>query len=125
MDVLTVSEAVASIAATGAVSNLSGQAALDVVARIRGRLRAVLHRDERSLDAFACALEDPTDKSRIRELAKAVAWYAQHDDRFASELANWAQEFSIGTSISQKARAGRDTYTAGRDMTVNQRPEAH
>jgi hypothetical protein len=125
MDILAISEAIAAIAATGAVSTVSGQTALEVVARIRQRLRDVMHGDQRSLDALMRALENPSDEGRIRELAAAVAWYAQRDQNFAAELAAWTSRFSAERPILQNVRAGRDAYTAGRDITITYRPESH
>jgi hypothetical protein len=123
MDIVAVSEAVALMAATGAVSGLSEHAAVDMAARIRNKIRAVFNGDARSLDSLTRAVEDPTDQNRIRELAAAMAWYAQRDHLFANEMTTGTQEFSPTWSVSQKIRAGQDAYTAGRDMTVNQSSE--
>jgi hypothetical protein len=124
VDVVTVSEAVALMAATGAVSGLGQSAALGVVARIRERVRAVFGGDARSTDALERAVEDPADEGRVRELAAALAWHSQRDEEFAGELAEWAREYAPAGSVTQNVRAGRDAYTAGRDVTVHQRPEA-
>lgn len=123
MDVAAVSEAVALMAATGAVSGMAENAALGVVARIRERVRGVFGSDERSVDALELAVADPSQE-RLQELASALAWYARRDEEFAGELAGWVREYAPGGSVVQNVRAGRDAYTAGRDMTVDQRPEA-
>jgi len=121
MDVGAVSEAVALMAATGVVSGVAEHAALGVVARLRERLREVFGGDARSVDALERALEAPQDAGQVRELASALAWYAERDEVFASELEGWATEYTPQGSLVQNIRAGRDSYTAGRDMTV-QRP---
>lgn len=116
-------EAVALIAATGAVSGLGESAALGVVSRIRERLRAVFQGDARSTDALERAVAVPSDEGRVRELVAALSWYAERDQVLAGELAGWAGEYGPAGSVTQNVEAGRDAYTAGRDMTVNQRPE--
>jgi hypothetical protein len=123
VDVVAVSEAVALMAATGAVSGLGESAALGVVVRIRDRVRGVFGSDARSADALEQAVADPSEE-RVQEFAAALAWYARRDEEFAGELAGWAQEYAPAGSVVQNVRAGRNAYTAGRDMTVNQRPEA-
>jgi hypothetical protein len=123
VDVVAVSEAVALIAATGGVSGLGESAALGVVARIRDRVRRVFGSDTRSADALERAVENPSE-GQVRELASALAWYARNDEDFASELAGWAQEYGPSGTVVQNVRANRDAYTAGRDMTVNQWPDA-
>jgi hypothetical protein len=122
VDVVAVSEAVALMAATGAVSGLGESAALGVVGRIRERIRGMFTSDARSVDALERAVADPSD-GRVQELAAALAWYARRDEEFAGELAGWAREYAPAGSVVQNVRAGRDSYTAGRDMTVNQRPD--
>lgn len=121
MDVTAVSEAVALMAATGAVSGVAEHTALGVVARIRERVRAVFDADARSMDALEQAVVHPSDEVRIGELAAALTWYARHDEGFAAELAEWAAEYAPTRSVVQNVRAGRDAYLAGRDMTINQR----
>ncbi|MBO2448935.1 hypothetical protein J4573_17665 [Actinomadura barringtoniae] len=123
VDVTAMSEAVALMAATGAVSGLSESAALGVVERMRQRVRAVFGSDTRSVDVLEQAVREPSDEGRMRELTAALAWYAQRDEEFASDLAGWADEYMPAGSVVQNVRAGRDAYAAGRDMTVNQRPD--
>ncbi|WP_433180657.1 hypothetical protein [Actinoallomurus sp. CA-150999] len=124
VDVASVSEAVALMAATGAVSGLGESAALGVVKRIRDRVREVFGSDARSVDTLERAVEDPGDEGRVGELASALAWYARRDEEFAGELVGWAREYGGAGAVVQNVRAGRDAYTAGRDMTVNQRPDS-
>jgi hypothetical protein len=123
MDVGAVAAAVALMAGTGAVQGIGEQTALAVVARIRARIRAVFGRDERSVDALERAVECPQDQDRVGELAAALAWYAQRDEGFAEELREWAATYAPSGPVNQQVHAGRDAYTAGRDMTVQQRPE--
>lgn len=117
MDVEAVSQSVALIAATGGIAGLSEAASLEVVRRIRERLRTVFGGDQRSRDALDDAMEDPEDPGRIEELTAAVRYYARRDEVFGAELARWAGEFTA-PSVTQNVRAGRDVFAAGRDMTV-------
>ena len=87
VDIAAVAQAVALMAATGAVSGLGESAAMGVVARVRDRVRAVFGGDARSVDALDRAVREPDDADRIRELAVALAWYGQRDEQFAGELA--------------------------------------
>ncbi|GAA4637772.1 hypothetical protein GCM10023196_092930 [Actinoallomurus vinaceus] len=121
MDVTAVSEAVALMAAAGAVSGVAKHTALGVVARIRERVRAVFDADARSMDALEQAVGHPSDEERIGEPAAALTWYARRDEGFAAELAGWAAEYAPAGSVVQNVRAGREAYTAGRDMTINRR----
>lgn len=104
MDVVAVSEAVALMAATGAISGLGESAALGVVGRIRERMRGVFTSDARSVDALERAVADPSD-GRVQELAAALAWYARRDEEFADELAGWAREYAAG-GVGGAERAG-------------------
>jgi hypothetical protein len=123
MDVGAIAATVALMAGTGAVQGIGEQAALTLVAKIRTRIRAVFGRDERSVDALERAVECPQDQDRVGELAAALAWYAQRDEGFAKELREWAGTYAPSGPVIQQIHAGRDAYTAGRDMTVQQRSE--
>lgn len=118
MDIEAISSAVALMAATGAVSGLGEGAALDTVNRIRERIRLKFGGDPRSVEALEGAVADP---SRVQELASALAWYAQQDPAFRTELTGWAEQ--LAPHVTQNVRAGRDAYTAAGDMTVHQRPD--
>ncbi len=120
VDVAAVSEAVALMAATGAVSGLAESTALGVVAGIRERVRRVFGADARSIDALERAVEDPAE---VGDLVAALVWYARHDEGFAAELAEWARKYTPPASVVQNVWAARDAYAAGRDMTVHQRPD--
>lgn len=119
MDVAGVSEAVASIAATGAIQGLSEDGARSLVERIRARITAAFTGDNRSTAALTDAVDDPEDPVRLARLADALAWYAEQDPDFGSELADWAGRHAPARAVNQRIEAGRDAYTAGRDMTVN------
>jgi hypothetical protein len=121
MDLVAVSESVALMAATGAMSGLGEHAALGTVSRVRERIRLVFGGDTHSMNALNEAVADPADEGRIADLAAELAHHAKRDAAFREELGRWAAEYAPG-SVTQNVRAGRDTYTAGRDMTVHQRP---
>ncbi|MFJ2397366.1 hypothetical protein ACIOTI_32030 [Streptomyces sp. NPDC087843] len=118
MDVATISYSVALMAATGAVSGLGEDTALRVVQRIRDRIRTIFGSDTRSLDSLDGALANPTDESQILRLVSALAWYAERNDDFRSDLLDWTKRHAPSGSVTQFVRSGRDAYTAGRDMTV-------
>jgi hypothetical protein len=122
MDLVTVSEAIALMTATGAIQGLGEKAALDVVTRFRERIRDAFRGDSRSTDALESAVDNPADEHRIRELASALTWYVGRNGQFADELAKWANQYQPAGSVTQNVKAGRDAYTAGGDMTVNQKP---
>lgn len=123
MDIAAVSSAVALMVAGGAATTMGEQVALDLVERIRERIRAIFGSDERSAEMLDQAIEEPGDESRIRSLAEALSWYARRDEEFAGELEGWARDHPAPASLVQNVRAGRDAYAAGRDMTVNQRSD--
>jgi hypothetical protein len=123
VDLVAVSEAVALMAATGAVSGVSESAALGVVAQIRERVRRVFDGDARAVDALARVMQQPDDRGRVLELAAALTWYGERDGGFAAQLTEWASTYAPAGSVTQNVRTGRDAYTAGRDLTVNLRPE--
>jgi hypothetical protein len=124
MDLVSACAAVAAIAATGAVQGVSEDSARSFVEQMRRRMRHLFNTDRRSQDALECACETPNEE-HLRALTEAMRWYADRDEAFAGELREWAEELvsEAGPSVRQEARAGRDAYTAGRDMTVQQRPE--
>ncbi|MEV4836058.1 hypothetical protein AB0K05_16155 [Nonomuraea sp. NPDC049486] len=124
MDVAAMASAVALVAGTGAVQGLGESAALSLVAKIRERIRIVFGGDPRSADALERAVATPEDESALHELAEALRWYAERDRAFADEMAEWARQTASSGKFVQNVRAGRDAYTAGRDMTVQQRPDA-
>ncbi|MFI6451285.1 hypothetical protein ACIBF6_06990 [Streptosporangium amethystogenes] len=121
MDIAAVSSAVALMAAGGAVTTVGEQVALDLIERIRARIRSIFGSDERSAETLDQAIEEPGDENRIRSLAEALSWYARRDEEFAAELEGWARDHPASASLVQNVHAGRDAYTAGRDMTVDQR----
>jgi NAD(P)-dependent dehydrogenase (short-subunit alcohol dehydrogenase family) len=115
-------EAVALMAATGAVSGIGEKTALDVVRHVRHRIRVVFGGDERSVNALDVAVADPADEDHIGQLVSALAYYAKRDEAFRDELARWTSDYAPDASVTQTVKAGRDAYTAGRDMTIRQHP---
>ena len=118
MDVVAVSEAVARLLASGAARELGEEVGGGLVAGILARVRAVFGSDARSVDALEQARRD-AGQAAVAELSAALAWYARRDEAFARELAGWAAQAGAG-DVTQRADAGRDAYTAGRDQTVIQ-----
>jgi hypothetical protein len=121
MDGVAVSEAVAGLLAVGGVKELGEAAGGGLVAGIVARVRKVFGADARSMDALEQARRNGT-QAAVAELAVALAWYARRDEAFARQLAGWAAQ-ADASGASQRVKAGRDAYTAGRDQTVvNYRP---
>ena len=123
VDLAGVSEAVALMAATGAISGVSEDAALEVIRRLRERVRGMFEGDPRAMETLTCVVERPEEERKVRELAAALAWYAERDEGFLAELVDWANKYAPATSGSQNVWAGRDAYTAGRDLTVSPKPD--
>jgi hypothetical protein len=115
VDVAVVSEAVAGLLAAGGVKELGESAGGGLATGIAERVRKVFGSDARSVDALDRAQQD--QPGAAAELASALAWYARRDQVFADELATWAAEAETG-GVTQRVRAGRDVYAAGRDQTV-------
>ena len=121
VDVVTVSEAVAGLLASGAAREIGREAGGGLVAGIVARVRKVFGADARSVDALEQARRDGT-QAAMAELAAALAWYARRDEGFARELTGWAAQAGAG-GVAQPVEVGRDAYTAVRDQTVvNYRP---
>jgi hypothetical protein len=120
VDVVAVSEAVAGLLATGAAKELGQEAGGGLVAGIVALVRKVFGSDARSVDTLEQARRD--GGRAVSELAAALAWYAQRDQDFAVDLAEWAAQAGA-RGVTQRVEAGRDAYAAGRDQTVvNYRP---
>jgi hypothetical protein len=115
VDVVAASEAVAALLASGAAKQLGEDAGGGLAAGIVARVRKIFGSDARSVDALERAHQDG---SAVGELASALAWYAQRDEAFARELAGWAAQVAGAGGVTQRVRAGRDAYVAGRDQTV-------
>ncbi|WP_157431549.1 hypothetical protein [Actinomadura hibisca] len=104
MDLASIPETVALIAATGAVTGLSEDSARHAVHTMRERLRKLFCNDARSIDALDRACEDPTDRERISDLTSALKWYADRDPAVAAEFAEWAENYSV-TNIEQNMQS--------------------
>jgi hypothetical protein len=116
MDVVTASEAVAGLLAAGGIKELGEAAGGGLAAGILARVRKVFGSDTRSVDALEQTRRDGT-AAAVAELAAALAWYARRDREFAEELAGWAARAEEG-AVTQRVRAERDAYTAGRNQTI-------
>jgi hypothetical protein len=77
-------------------------------------------------DALPAALADvaahPDDSDVVAQFRLAVRRALEADAALAKEVAAIMAEASAG-SVSQRVTAGRDAYTAGRDMTITRRPD--
>lgn len=115
VDVTVVSEAVAGLLAAGGVKELGEAVGGGLMAGIVDRVRTVFGSDARSVDALERVQRD--EPGAVAELASALTWYARRDEVFAHELAAWAEQAGSGT-VTQRVRAGRDAYVAGRDQRI-------
>ncbi len=88
MDLVAASEIVAGLLASSAAKQLGKDAGSGMAAGIVSRMRKLFGSDARSVDALDKVCGD--DRTAIRDLASALAWYAQRDQAFATELILWA-----------------------------------
>lgn len=116
MDVVAVTEAAAGIVAAGGVKELAEGAGEGLASGMVKRIRGVFGSDARSVDALEQAQQQATP-TVIRELASALAWYANRDQKFAKELEGWAASVKPGT-VHQRVFAGRDVYVSAHDQTI-------
>jgi hypothetical protein len=119
MDMVAVTEAVAGIVAAGGVKELAESAGGGLAGGIVKRIRAVFGSDARSVDALDRAQQHAT-AAAVRDLASALAWYAQRDGEFAGELEGWAASTEART-VNQRVFAGRDAYVSAGDQTIEVR----
>lgn len=117
MDLVAVTEAVAGIIAAGGVKELAEGAGGGLVSGIVKRVRSVFGSDARSVDALEQAQRQAAP-SAVRDLASALAWYAERDEEFARELSDWAATATPGR-VTQQVFAGRDAYTAAGDQKIS------
>ena len=116
MDLVAVSQAVATLVASGAGKELTEEVGRGLVSAVVDRVRKVFGRDRRSLDALEQAQRSGS-VAAVADLAAALHWYAERDAVFAAELERWGDQ-AQSAGINQEIHAGRDAYTAGGDQTV-------
>lgn len=116
MDVVAVTEAVAGIVAAGGVKELAESAGGGLAAGMVKRIRSVFGSDARSVDTLEQAQQQPTSAA-VRDLASALAWYAQRDQEFAKELESWAAS-AKPVVVNQQVFAARDAFVSARDQTI-------
>jgi hypothetical protein len=74
-------------------------------------------------DVVADVVAHPNDEDVVAQFRLTIRRALEADPGLAKEVAAIIVEASPGTSVSQHVVAGRDAYTAGRDMTITQRPD--
>jgi N-acetylglucosamine kinase-like BadF-type ATPase len=120
MDMLAVSETVAKLMATGAVQGLGKDAASRLLTHIIARVREVFGNDACSTSALKAVESNRDHPASVAELAAALRRYAEQNNQFATELADWAHKYKPGdTAVIQNIHSSGDSYTAGRDITIN------
>lgn len=112
MDLVTLSEATAALVATGAAQGVGEHIATGAFSGMVRRIREVFGADRRALQSLDETVATG-EETAARDLAAALRWHAERDEAFAADLDRWA-----GETVTQKVRADRDAYVAGRDQTV-------
>jgi hypothetical protein len=74
-------------------------------------------------DVVAEVVEYPDDDDVAVQLRLAIRRALKADPSLADEVAAIIAEAGPGATVTQHVVAGRDAYAAGRDMTINRRPD--
>ena len=74
-------------------------------------------------DVVADVVAHPDDSDVVAQFRLAFRRALEADPALAGAVAAIVAEATPSSSVSQHVVAGRDAYTAGRDMTVNRRPD--
>jgi hypothetical protein len=74
-------------------------------------------------EVVADVVAHPDDVDVVAQFRLTIRRALEADPALAKEVATIVTEASPGTSVSQHVVAGRDAYAAGRDMTINRRPD--
>ena len=72
-------------------------------------------------DVVAEVVAHPDDSDVVAQFRLAFRRALEADPALAEAVAAIVAEAAPSTSVSQRVVAGRDAYTAGRDMTINRR----
>jgi hypothetical protein len=68
-------------------------------------------------------VDNPGDDDMAAQLRVAIRRALKEDPELAKDVAAIVAEAAPGAIVTQHVVAGRDAYTAGRDMTINRRPD--
>jgi hypothetical protein len=74
-------------------------------------------------EVVAEVVENPGDADMVVQLRLAIRRALKEDPELAKEVAAIVAEAAPRTTVTQQVVAGRDAYTAGRDMTITRRPD--
>ncbi len=91
------------------------------------RLLQLVFRSKKDLgealpEAVTDVIAHPDDSDVVAQFRLAIRRALEADSVLAEEVAAIVAEVAPGASVSQHVVAGRDAYTAGRDMTITRRP---
>jgi hypothetical protein len=101
------------------VADVTIKGGLRLLQRVFGR-----HKDGEPLPTVvADVIDHPDDGDVVAQFRLAIRRALEADPVMAEEIAAIVAEASTGTSVNQHVVAGRDAYTAGRDMTITRRPD--
>lgn len=98
------------------VADVTIKAGLRLLRRVFGHKQG-----EALLGVIADAVADPSDDDVVAQLRLAVRRALESNPVLVKDVAAIVAEASPDMSISQHVTAGRDAYTAGRDMTITRR----
>ena len=101
------------------VADVTIKAGLRVLQRVFGRKEEGEELPGVLADVVAC----PDDSDVVAQFRLAIRRALEADPALAEEVAAIMGGVPGGTSVSQRVVAGRDAYTAGRDMTVTRHPD--
>jgi hypothetical protein len=93
-------------------------AGVRILQRVFGHRKA----DEPIPEPLAVLAGDPEDPDALGAVRLAIRAALAADEAMLAEVRSILAE-APRSSVTQHIHAGRDAYTAGRDMTIHQRPE--
>ncbi|MEU7953439.1 hypothetical protein AB0B62_19935 [Micromonospora chalcea] len=117
MDLVNLSATVAGMLATGGMEGAGAYISAGLLKEMTERVRNTFAGDRRSLAVLDQVHTDPSGSRHHHDLAEALRWYAERDEKFASDLQRWAA--AAPSLVTQNLTARRDAYAAGNDQTIN------
>ena len=74
-------------------------------------------------EVLAEVVENPGDEDCLTSLQGVIVSALKKDSQLLAEVREILAEAGSTVKITQNVRAGRNAYTAGRDMNINRRPD--
>ncbi|MCL2584190.1 MAG: hypothetical protein FWE35_17235, partial [Streptosporangiales bacterium] len=101
----------------------AGDATVGAGLRILQRVFGRNEEGEPLPEPVADVIANPGEDEYVTVLKMAIRKALERDEEMAAEVRGIVAEAPQPGGVTQNVYAGRDAYTAGRDMTVNQRSE--